>query len=214
MTDGLGARSRDALLFGANFVKHPRMLGSIIPSSRRLVRRLLAPVDWDAVSVVVEYGPGVGTITVEVLRRLGPRARMVAIDTNRAFVAHLRRTVTDPRLSVVHGSAAEAGAILFDLGRTRADVVISGIPFATMPRALREEILFRTRAILPARGSFLVYQFSRAVRVHLLGHFAEIHEEFEPLNIMPARLFFCRPERDPGAPAGHPSRAPSLTRAV
>ena len=46
------------------------MLGSIVPSSRFLIRQLLAPVNWTQARVFVEYGPGVGGITAEVLRRV------------------------------------------------------------------------------------------------------------------------------------------------
>ena len=34
-------RTGDALLFARNFFRHPRMLGSIIPSSRVLINELL-----------------------------------------------------------------------------------------------------------------------------------------------------------------------------
>ena len=54
-----------ALLFAQNFLKHPKMIGSLIPSSRRLIDRLLGKVDWNRARVIVEYGPGVGTITRE-----------------------------------------------------------------------------------------------------------------------------------------------------
>jgi len=60
------------LLFSRNFLKHPRMLGSVIPSSRFLVNRLLRQVDWSRARTIVEYGPGVGTITSHLLRRLDP----------------------------------------------------------------------------------------------------------------------------------------------
>jgi phospholipid N-methyltransferase len=57
------------MLFAKNFFKHPKMLGSIIPSSRFLIERLLRQMDWDQARVIVEYGPGVGTITREILQR-------------------------------------------------------------------------------------------------------------------------------------------------
>ena len=63
-------RTGDALLFARNFFRHPRMLGSIIPSSRFLIKELLQPIDWNQARVIVEYGPGVGVITEEILRRM------------------------------------------------------------------------------------------------------------------------------------------------
>ena len=66
------SRTMEMLLFAGNFLRHPYMLGSIIPSSRFLVNQVLEPIDWERARVIVEYGPGVGTITAEILRRMHP----------------------------------------------------------------------------------------------------------------------------------------------
>ena len=85
------------LLFALNFFRHPFMLGSIWPSSRFLVDEVLRPIDWERARVIVEYGPGVGTITTEILRRMHPDAHLVAIETNEAFVKFLNTSITDPQ---------------------------------------------------------------------------------------------------------------------
>jgi len=183
-------------LFSRNFIKHPRMLGSLIPSSRFLVNRLLDQVDWSRAGTIVEYGPGVGTFTGEILRRLRPGGSVVAIDTNRDFARYLSSTIRDDRLHVVEGSAADAQESLRERGLGRADYVISGIPYSTMPSDLRERILRTTHDLLQPEGAFLVYQFTRAVLPHLRQVFPHVQQEFEPRNIMPARLFYCRRSAD------------------
>src|SRR5580700_7078648 len=100
-----GTRSGPALLFARNFFRHPRMLGSIVPSSRFLIKQLLEPIDWTQARVIVEYGPGVGGITAEILRRMRPDAMLIAIETNPDFVKYLRDSIKDERLRVVEGSA-------------------------------------------------------------------------------------------------------------
>src|SRR5699024_2826358 len=92
-------------LFARNFFKHPRMLGSIIPSSSFLVRRLLEPVDWERARVIVEYGPGVGTITRSILERLHPEATLLVIETNEEFVDYLSRSLSHSPPKNVAGSA-------------------------------------------------------------------------------------------------------------
>src|SRR5579864_2908401 len=109
----------DALLFARNFFRHPRMLGSIIPSSRFLIKQLLQPIDWDQAKVIVEYGPGVGGITAEILRRMRPDARLIAIETNPEFVKFLQRSLTDERLEVVEASAASVKEILRRAGHPK-----------------------------------------------------------------------------------------------
>lgn len=185
------SRRHPILLFSRNFIKHPKMLGSVIPSSRFLVQQVLKPIDWARARVIVEYGPGVGTITRHVLKRMRPDARMIVLDTNTDFVEFLRGAIQDPRLDVVHGSAADVSQVLAERGLRQADYAISGIPFSTMPAELRESIVRSTHDALAPGGAFLVYQFSSKVRPDLERVFAEVKPGFEPLNILPAHVFVC-----------------------
>jgi phospholipid N-methyltransferase len=187
-------RSRSGLLFALNFFRHPLMLGSIVPSSRFLIRQLLKPVDWSQARVIVEYGPGVGVITAEVLRRMRPDALLIAIETNPDFVSYLRDSIKDERLHVVEASAESVDEILQRYGQSNASYVISGIPFSTIPAPVRERILQKTCAVLKPGGSFLVYQFSSRVLEDLQRIFRYVQRQFEPLNVLPAHLFFCQPD--------------------
>ena len=189
-----GGRRSAPLLFARNFFRHPRMLGSIVPSSRFLINQLLEPIQWGRAHVIVEYGPGVGAITAEVLRRMRPGATLIAIETNSEFAAFLRTSFDDDRFHVVEDSAERIGDILRQHGHERASYIISGIPFSTMPASLRDCILRRTHRALEPSGAFLVYQFSTRVLPELKKIFPYVWRKFEPLNILPAHIFFCRPE--------------------
>ncbi len=178
-------------LFLQGFFKHPVMVGSIIPSSGKLIRKMLGPVDWDNCKVFVEYGPGVGTFCRAVLDRLGPNAKYIAIDTNADFVAYLRRTIVDPRFSAIHGSAAEVNAIVADHGEAHADYVLSGLPFSTLPPGVGEEIAAATHRVLRPEGQFLVYQFNPNVRNFLTPHFPRIDHAMEWWNVPPAQLWWA-----------------------
>jgi phospholipid N-methyltransferase len=186
--------SGSAWLFALNFFRHPMMLGSIVPSSRFLIRQLLEPVDWAQARVIVEYGPGVGVITTEVLRRMGPDTTLIAIETNPDFVSYLRDSIKDERLHVVEGSAESVDEILRRYGQSNASYIISGIPFSTIPAPVRERILLKTCEVLKPGGSFLVYQFSSRVLEDLQRIFRYVRRQFEPLNVLPAHLFFCQPD--------------------
>lgn len=180
------------LLFAKNFLQHPRMLGSVIPSSRFLIQRILDRIDWNRARVVVEFGPGVGNVSEQILRRLHPDGRLVLIEMNQDFVDLLRNRNSDPRLTVVHGSAANILQILENLGIKRADYIISGIPYSTMPVPLRRRILAESRASLTSRGEVIVYQFMRTIERHLHDCFDTVEPDFEALNLPPARVWYCR----------------------
>jgi phospholipid N-methyltransferase len=168
-------------------------LGSLVPSSRYLVNNLLSRIDWNRARVIVEYGPGIGNMTQEILKRMHPDATLVAIEMNPEFVRFIQREVSDRRLQVVCGSASEVLEILTRLKLDRADYVISGIPYTTIPASVRRQILTDTHKLLHPEGGFLVYQFTRTVLPYLEPVFGKVQQDFEPRNILPARLFYCTP---------------------
>jgi phospholipid N-methyltransferase len=186
-------RRKQMALFAKNFFRHPKMLGSLIPSSRFLIGRLLKQMDWDQARVIVEYGPGVGSFTGEILRLMRDDAILIAVETNPEFVAFLQRSFPDPRLFVVHGSAADVENMLADRGLSHADYVISGIPLSTIGDEAREEILVTTHRVLHPEGALLVYQFSPKALPDLKRIYSRVTRSFEPLNVLPAQVFVCAP---------------------
>jgi len=168
------------------------MLGSIIPSSRFLIKQLLHPIDWEQARVIVEYGPGVGGITAEILRRMRPDALLIAIEMNSQFVSFLERSLVDERLRVVEDSAAKVKEILQRFGYSKANYIISGVPLGSMSKPLCETILRNTVEVLETSGSFYVFQFTTRVLPDLKRFFGFVKCKFEPLNVLPAHLFFCR----------------------
>ena len=177
--------------FLRGFFKHPKMVGSIIPSSRVLIERTLRPVDWENTRLFVEYGPGVGTFTRPILELLGPDSTLVTIDTNPDFTAFLRESIDDPRLVAVTGSAADVARILADRGLGDADYVLSGLPFSTLPPGVGEEIAAATASVIRPGGAFLVYQFSPKVLDFIKPHFERVERGFEWVNVPPATLFWA-----------------------
>ncbi len=177
-------------MFFRGFLKHPVMVGSIIPSSDRLIGKMLAPVDWANCKLFVEYGPGVGTFCRPILERMAPDATLIAIDTNLDFIRYLRHTIADSRFVAVHGSAADVESIVADHGYAAADYVLSGLPFSTLPPGVGAKIASGTHAVLRTGGAFLVYQFSPKCRDFMAPHFQRIDHGMEWWNVPPAQLYW------------------------
>lgn len=177
--------------FLRGFLKNPVMVGSIIPSSRILIEKMLAPVDWANTKLFVEYGPGVGTFTRPILEKLAPDAKLVTIDTNADFTRYLRESINDPRLLAVNGSAANVEQVLVDHGLDSADYVLSGLPFSTLPPGVGEAIAEATANVIRPGGAFLVYQFNPKVLDFIAPHFEHIERGFEWINVPPATLFWA-----------------------
>jgi phospholipid N-methyltransferase len=178
-------------MFFAGFLKHPVMVGSIIPSSKKLIARMLNRVDWGATKLFVEYGPGVGTFCRPILDRLAVDGKLIAIDTNPDFVDYLNRTIDDPRFIAVLGSASDVETIVHDHGFAHADFVLSGLPFSTLPSGVGPAIAAATHRVLRPGGAFLVYQFSPKCRSFMAPHFHRIDHGFEFWNVPPAQLYWA-----------------------
>ena len=190
------ARSRPAgipgpwQMFFRGFLKHPVMVGSIIPSSRFTIAKMLAPVNWDECRLFVEYGPGVGTFCRPVLERMRRDAQLIVIDTNPLYIDYLTRTIGDSRFSAVNGSAADVEEIVRAHGHEHADYVLSGLPFSTLPSGVGPAIAAATHRVLRPGGAFLVYQFRARARDFLAAHFKRIDNAFEWVNVPPCFLFW------------------------
>ncbi len=184
-------RSVRGVDFFRGFLRSPEQVGSIIPSSRFLERRILAMAELDDARCVVELGPGTGGTTRAILEAMRPDARLLTIELDAHFSAILEK-IGDPRLIAHTGSAADLASILTDHGLGAPDIVISGIPFSTMPREIGTSTIEAVRDSLAPGGRFLAYQFR--------GHVGRIGEpilgkpevELEILNIPPMRFYRWR----------------------
>jgi phospholipid N-methyltransferase len=179
----------DRIEFLRGFLRKPKEVGSIIPSSRFLERRIIRCAHVADAHTVVELGPGTGGTTRALLRAMRPDARLIAIEINPRFVEHLRQNVPDRRLTVLQGSAADVSALLAAEGLDGADVILSGIPFSTIPRPLGLEILRAVRGALRPNGRFVAYQFRD--RVESLGRevFGRPRVQTEIRNVPPMRVY-------------------------
>lgn len=177
-------------VFLEGFLRNPVMVGSIIPSSRFTIDKMLAPVDWDNCKLFVEYGPGVGTFCRPVLDRLPRDGQLIVIDTNPLFIDYLKQTITDSRFIPVLGSAADVEDIVRAHGHEYADYVVSGLPFSTLPDGVGPAIAAATHRVLRKGGAFLVYQFTPRARDFMARHFTRIDSGMELINVPPCFLYW------------------------
>jgi phosphatidylethanolamine/phosphatidyl-N-methylethanolamine N-methyltransferase len=187
---GNGAMSTNWKFFQA-FVRSPRVVASLLPSSVFLERRLVQAAGLANAAVAVELGSGTGGTTRALLSALPAHAHLVAIERMAEF-AEAVTVIDDPRLSVVNGCASSIVAELESRALGEADAVVSGIPFSTLPPALAEEIMRQIHRALRPGGRFVAYQLSEKVAEYARPVFGPPHVEHELLNVPPLRVFTWR----------------------
>jgi phospholipid N-methyltransferase len=158
MTSG---RWTEHWLFLGAMLRNPRSVGAIVPSSPYLARHMVLGIAGAA--QVIELGPGTGVFTGEIVRRVGPRGRVLAVDTNRSFVDRLQRAW--PHVNCVHASAETLPALAAAHGMAVADHIISGLPFASLPAETTRRILDGVHQTLRVGGTFTTFQYVHAYRM-------------------------------------------------
>jgi phospholipid N-methyltransferase len=188
-----------ALVFIRQFLRSPRTVGAVAPSSQALAGVMLAPIDFGMARVIVEFGPGTGAFTAEISRRMAAHCRYLGIELNPRFVHELRRRF--PGLDFIHGSVADFAAILADRHIGGVDAVICGLPWATLPVSLQEAVFAGMRAALAPGGLFVTFGYlqglllpaARVLRRRLGREFVDVRQT-SPVwgNVPPAFAYICR----------------------
>ncbi|MFC6082542.1 class I SAM-dependent methyltransferase [Sphaerisporangium aureirubrum] len=152
--------ANDSAVFFGQFVRSPGTTGAVAPSSRRLARAIASPVPERGEPVIVELGPGTGSFTAEIQRRLGGRGHHLAVEINPRLAELLAEK--HPGAEVVVADAADLPRLLADRGLARADAVISGLPWAAFPSALQDRLLDAIVATLAPDGAFTTFAYVHA----------------------------------------------------
>ena len=174
--------------FLRGFLREPQQVGSVIPSSRFLERRLVSLAGVGRARTVVELGPGTGGTTRALLRELPRSARLLGIEIDPHFAALLQRS-RDPRLLVECGSAEDLRRILGKHGLPAPDAIVSGIPFSTMDLDIGHRIVREIHAALAPGGLFVAYQVRSRVSERGPSCFGTGEIQREYWNIPPMRIY-------------------------
>jgi phospholipid N-methyltransferase len=182
--------------FLQEFLRHPRQVASITPSSRFLERRIVELADIASARTVVELGAGSGGTTSAILAAMPASARLLAIEINPRFCGLLRQ-IGDARLVVHCGGAHELRDALTQYELEAAEAIVSGIPFSTIDRDAASSIVEMIWAALAPGGRFVAYQVRS--QVDRLAHslLGTPHVEVEVRNLPPLRLYRWQ-KRDDG----------------
>ena len=181
-------RMNGKFVFFQEFLKHPFQIGSIIPSSRFLERRILEVAGICSARTIVELGPGTGGMTKSILGAMPQHARLLSIEINPHFHA-LVSSIKDDRLIAHLGSACGMKEIISMYGIGSLDVVISGIPFSTMSHSSGSQVLEAISSLLAPNGRFVAYQVSKRVSTLCRPFLGKGQMVVELVNIPPMRVY-------------------------
>ncbi|MHB0961271.1 MAG: class I SAM-dependent methyltransferase [Pirellulaceae bacterium] len=191
--------ARDYTKFISEMVCHPKWVGAIAPSSSHLAKHLAGSVDWSNTSTVLEYGPGTGVVTEQILLQLPPDTTFLAIEISARFTEMLRTRF--PGLCICEGSVGMVKDHCEANGVGQVDAIVSGLPWAAFSDEDQTTYLDATMEVLRPGGQFITFGYlqglllpaGRRFRGKLRRYFSDVRVS-KPVwaNFPPAFFYCCR----------------------
>lgn len=180
-------------IFFKEAIKSIKTSGSIVPSSRFLINSMLKDVDFKKANVIVEFGPGNGIITHQILKRMNKNATLICFEINEQFYKHLKK-IKDKRFILLNKSAEEIITEINKLNIQEIDCCISSLPLTMIPNKIGKNILINTKSVIKKHGYFFQFQYSLSFYKKLKAVFNDenVKIKFEPLNFPPAFVYKCQ----------------------
>ncbi len=183
----------DVRYFIKQYVKNPRTVGAIAPSSEKLAYKMVEDINFINASCIVEYGPGTGVFTEKILNKKKDSTIFIAIEYNTVFYKLLKeRFKHETNFILINDSAENLKKYLNKYSIDKVDYVVSGLPFASLPDNMSKKILVITKDILKANGEFITFQYSLFKMKLFRMYFERIKKKKVFLNLPPAYVLKCK----------------------
>jgi len=177
--------------FTKQFIKDKKMVGSIIPSWRYLVNKIIKQIDFKKDNVIVEFGPGTGAFTFKLIKKLEENSKLFVFELNEAFYNNLKSKISDPRVILINDSAEKIGKYLAIHNLSKADVIISSLPLTNLSEEIRLSIVNNAYTSLKQKGKFIQYQYSSTAKELLMNTYKEVKILYIIINMPPAIIYVC-----------------------
>jgi phosphatidylethanolamine/phosphatidyl-N-methylethanolamine N-methyltransferase len=178
-------------MFFRRWLANPLQMGSIVPSSATLCRRIVQQTRRSADEAVLELGAGTGVVSRALLAAGMPPERLIVMEIVPDMARHLRDVL--PGVEVLEGDARELPTLLSQHWHGRIGSVICGIPLVLLPVAEQRRFIDAIEAVAPGKG-FLHYSYCVTSPLPYRKHeLAAKREAWTPLNFPPASVWRYTP---------------------
>lgn len=183
----------NAGMFFRRWLANPLQMGSVVPSSSALCRRVVRQTRRAPEEAVLELGAGTGVISRALLAGGVPADRLFVVEIVPDMAAHLRRVL--PGVQVIEGDARQLADLLPRQWHGRIGTVVCGIPLVLLPKPEQRRFIDAIEAVAPGRG-FLHYSYCATSPLPMRRHrLIGKREAWTPLNFPPASVWRYTPAR-------------------
>lgn len=178
--------------FLKEFIKNPKTVGSILPSSSKLAHSMIKHIDFSWDLTIVEFGPWIWVFTKNILKKMNKNSHIYVFEVQDNFVEELKK-IDDSRITVIHDWAQNISKYL---GEKKADVILSWLPFGSFPKELTDEILKESHKNLKYNWLYIQFQYFLQNKKDIYKTFKNHSISWQPLNFPPAFIYKCHKIHD------------------
>ena len=181
--------------FFKEYLNEKKTVGAVAPSSKFLCKKMLKNVDFSKDLVILEFGPGTGVFTEEIIERMTPNSVLYVFELHEMFYNNLKENIKDSRVKIFHDSAEKSEFYLNKDNFHHADYVLSSLPLAVIPQEVKTQILDASKKVLGEKGKYIQFQYSLNAKKLLKTYFTKMNINFSAVNIPPAFVYTCSNEK-------------------
>jgi phospholipid N-methyltransferase len=169
--------------------------GAIVPSSRFLIDKMIAPIPHDYTGQIIELGAGNGALTLRLAAKC-PAATILACEINPALAQASRRNLDaagiNGRVKVTSDAAEHLLADSRHGGRIQADFIVSGVPIGNFKRKRAQALIDAVHEALAPGGTYIQFQHFLADLWKIKKRFPHLRLSPVLLNLPPAFVYYAR----------------------
>jgi len=174
------------LLFVNETLRNPRKMGTGWASTPWLAKSIANMVPNES-GVVVELGGGTGVVTEALLKKGVIPEHLVSIEQSANLAEYLRQRC--PQIRVIKGDAQHLCDLLGN-DCQQVNVIVSGLPFRSLPPAIGHSIIKQIDKVMVKDGFLIQFTYDILGRRKnfLPSHFKHVSHKIVWNNVPPARV--------------------------
>lgn len=147
--------------FLKQYIMHPRTVGAVAASGKELAKKMIEPINFNNANVIIEYGPGTGSFSKEIIKRKNKNTIYIMIELNKEFYNTLKKIIKEENnIHIINDDVQNIENILKQYNIKEIDYIVSGLPFASLPKKISNKILKNTQNII-GNGLFITFQYTK-----------------------------------------------------
>ena len=175
-------------------LKNIKKVGTVLPSSKFIVEKMVAPINFEKKLIILELGSGSGVITKKLLEKMSCDSQLICFETNKKFYQELKK-INNKKMVLINKSAEKMKQHLDKFEIEKVDYIVSSVPLVSLSKETTNKILSVSVEILGKSGKLIQLQYTKLLDKKLKSYYNQIDIQFTPKYYLPAFIYTCHNQK-------------------